>query len=130
MSSRPRARGRSRTRSRAGRRSPRSPNCGIPEVVRCGQSGGVPTRAPRILIVDDHPLFRSVARSLLTARGYVVVGEADDARTAVQAAERLAPDGVLLDVRLGADCGLDVARALTDREPSPVVVLISVDHPY
>jgi DNA-binding NarL/FixJ family response regulator len=86
-------------------------------------------RASRILIVDDHPLFRSVARTLLASRGYIVVGEAGDARSALEAAERLAPDGVLLDVRLGPECGIELARALTGAQPSLVVVLVSVDPP-
>ena len=85
--------------------------------------GGMPARASRILIVDDQPVFRSAARTLLAARGYTVVGEADCARSALEAADRLAPDGVLLDVCLGAECGLDVAHALTGAQPSLAVVL-------
>ena len=46
------------------------------------------------------------------------MGEADCARNALDAAARLAPDGVLLDVCLGAECGLDVAHALTGAQPS------------
>ncbi len=91
--------------------------------------GGVPEHAARILIVDDHPLFRSVARTLLASRGYTVVGEADCARGALAAAARLAPDGVLLDVRLGAECGIALARALIAARPSLEVVLVSADPP-
>jgi len=83
----------------------------------------------RILIVDDHPVFRSAARALLTARGYAVVGEASCTRTALDAAARLSPDGVLLDVHLGTDSGVDVARALTRAQPALAVVLVSSDWP-
>ena len=73
---------------------------------------------PRVLIVDDQPLFRRVAREVLDARGYTVVGEASCAASALEAAERLGPDAVLLDVRLGDDSGYAVARALAELEPS------------
>jgi PleD family two-component response regulator len=52
----------------------------------------------RVLIVDDAPVFRQVARELLERRGYTVVGEAGSAASAVDAVEWLAPDAVLLDV--------------------------------
>jgi DNA-binding NarL/FixJ family response regulator len=89
----------------------------------------VPARPPRILIVDDQPVFRQAARAMLTARGYAVVGEAGCARGALEAAARLAPDGVLLDLCLGADSGLDVARALVREQPGLAVVLVSADRP-
>ncbi len=89
----------------------------------------MPARASRILIVDDQPVFRQVARMLLVARGYTVVGEAGCASDALYAAERLAPDGVMLDVCLGEESGLDVAEALTSAQPSMTVVLVSADPP-
>ena len=89
----------------------------------------MPRHDSRILIVDDNPSFRSAARELLAARGYTVVGEAGCGRSALEAAARLAPDGVLLDVNLGEDCGVDVARVLTDAQPALDVVLVSADPP-
>jgi len=78
-----------------------------------------------VLIVDDQPVFRRAARALLEARGYAVVGEADCAATALEAAKQLEPDAVLLDVRLGDESGHEVARALTRLAPAPAVVLVS-----
>lgn len=89
----------------------------------------MPRHDSRILIVDDNPSFRSAVRELLAARGYTVVGEADCGRNALEAAARLAPDGVLLDVHLGEECGVDLARALTGAQPSLDVVLVSADPP-
>jgi DNA-binding NarL/FixJ family response regulator len=86
-------------------------------------------RASRILIVDDQPMFREVARTLLASRGYAVVGEAGCGREALEAASRLAPDGILLDLCLGPESGLDVAQALTRAQPSVAVVLVSADPP-
>jgi two-component system nitrate/nitrite response regulator NarL len=79
----------------------------------------------RVLIVDDQPLFRRVARELLHHRGSVVVGEAACAATAVEAATRLAPDAVLLDIRLGDDSGFDVAWELRTAAPDAAVLLMS-----
>jgi DNA-binding NarL/FixJ family response regulator len=81
----------------------------------------------RVVIVDDHPQFRKVARELLEGRGYAVVGEASDAASALDAVKRLAPDGVLLDVRLGGDDGFQVALALSEVSPAAAVVLTSCD---
>jgi DNA-binding NarL/FixJ family response regulator len=79
----------------------------------------------RVVIVDDHPQFRQVASELLKRRGYVVVGEAGDAASALDAVKRLAPDGVLLDVRLGEDDGFEVALALSEVIPATAVLLTS-----
>ena len=89
----------------------------------------MPLHDSRILIVDDNPSFRSAVRELLAARGYTVVGEAACGRSALEAATRLAPDGVLLDVHLGDECGVDVAQVLTGAQPSLDVVLVSADPP-
>jgi len=82
---------------------------------------------PRILIVDDHPAFRRAARMLLAQRGFTVIGEAGCPRTALQAAAELGPDGVLVDVHLGGECGLELTRALTRGQPALAVLLVSSD---
>jgi DNA-binding NarL/FixJ family response regulator len=80
---------------------------------------------PTLLIVDDHPGFRSLARRLLTAGGFEVVGEAADGHAAITAARQLRPDVVLLDVQLPDIDGFEVAARLRDGEAEPTVVLIS-----
>jgi DNA-binding NarL/FixJ family response regulator len=81
----------------------------------------------RVLIVDDQPCFRQAARELLRARGFGLVGEADCAEAAREAVDRLRPDAVLLDVRLGDDDGCRLARELTTARPELAVVLVSCD---
>jgi CheY-like chemotaxis protein len=82
-------------------------------------------RMRTILVVDDHPTFRATARALLEAEGFVVVGEAEDGASAVEAIQRLLPEIVLLDIQLPDFDGFEVAartRALGD---GPQIVLTS-----
>jgi DNA-binding NarL/FixJ family response regulator len=81
--------------------------------------------AATVLIVDDHPGFRAAVRRLLELEGYVVVGEAADGYTAIDAAQRLRPDFVLLDVQLPDIDGFEVAERLSGAEVTPAVVLTS-----
>jgi DNA-binding NarL/FixJ family response regulator len=80
---------------------------------------------PTLLIVDDHPGFRSLARRLLTSGGFEVVGEAGDGHAAVTAARRLRPDVVLLDIQLPDIDGFEVASRLRRSSVGPAVVLTS-----
>ena len=77
------------------------------------------------LIVDDHPSFRRFARKLLESAGYVVVGDAEDGASAIDAVTKLRPDVVLLDVLLPDMSGFDVAKELAERPERPLVVLTS-----
>ena len=78
-----------------------------------------------VLIVDDHAGFRAVARALLEADGFEVVGEAADGESALEAARRLRPDVVLLDIQLPGLDGFAVAERLAAAGRAPAVVLIS-----
>jgi DNA-binding NarL/FixJ family response regulator len=78
-----------------------------------------------VLIVDDHADFRSLARSLLEAEGLSVVGEAEDAMSALAAAARLHPQIVLLDIQLPDLDGFEVAERLGRDPDAPAVVLVS-----
>ena len=80
---------------------------------------------PTLLIVDDHPGFRSLARRLLEADGFEVVGEAADGHAAITAARTLRPDVVLLDVQLPDIDGFEVTERLRDGGAGPAVVLTS-----
>jgi DNA-binding NarL/FixJ family response regulator len=82
-------------------------------------------RIRTILVVDDHPAFRAIARTVLEAEGFVVVGEVEDGRSALAAIADLRPDVVLLDVQLPDIDGFDVAANLARLTPAPLVVLTS-----
>ena len=78
-----------------------------------------------VLIVDDHGDFRRVARALLEADGFRVVGEAVDGESAIAAARRLRPRLVLLDVQLPGIDGFAVAERLGEVREPPTIVLTS-----
>lgn len=78
-----------------------------------------------ILIVDDHPSFRAIARLALEAEGFVVIGTASDGESAVAETLRLGPDVVLLDVGLPDMTGFEVAARLRDAASPAAVVLSS-----
>jgi DNA-binding NarL/FixJ family response regulator len=66
----------------------------------------------RCLIVDDNHSFLHASRALLETQGITVVGVATTAVEALQRAEELGPDIILVDVELGADDGFELARKL------------------
>src|SRR5687768_629762 len=78
-----------------------------------------------VLIVDDHPSFRSSARAVLEADGFEIVGEAEDGATALAANRLLKPDVVLLDVQLPDANGWDLCQFLCEIQPRPAIVLVS-----
>ncbi len=81
--------------------------------------------ARTVLVVDDSAPFRATARGLLEARGYDVVGVADDGAGGLEAARSLRPDAVLLDVNLPDVDGITVAGRLAGEGYDPAVVLVS-----
>ncbi len=83
--------------------------------------------APSILVVDDDPVFRALAASVLADSGLTVVGEADSVSAALSAAVRLKPTAMLVDVGLPDGDGFALARQLTTLPWQPLVVLTSVD---
>ena len=80
----------------------------------------------RCLIVDDSPRFLAAARGLLERQGVAVVGVASSSAEALQRAEQLLPDVTLLDIDLGGESGLELARRLhgqAGRVPAPVILI-------
>ncbi len=78
-----------------------------------------------MLIVDDHPSFRALARTVLQAEGFDVIGEAVDGASALTEARRLRPELVLLDAQLPDTDGFAVAAELTRDGDGPAIVLTS-----
>ena len=84
----------------------------------------------RCLIVDDNAAFLAAARTILEGREFTIIAEATNAAEALQRAEEMEPDLVLLDIDLGEDSGFSVARQLVARTGNahPKLILISA-HP-
>ena len=82
-----------------------------------------------MLVVDDDPLVRSALALMLGGQQDLeVVGEAGDGREGVELADRLAPDVVLMDIRMPQLSGLEATRELHSRpEPPRVIVLTTFD---
>jgi DNA-binding NarL/FixJ family response regulator len=85
-------------------------------------------RPVTVLAVDDQAIFLRAARELIAATpGFTQVGEAASGPEAVERAEELRPDLVLLDVRMPEMDGIETAQRLLEARPDAVVVLISLD---
>lgn len=81
----------------------------------------------RVLIIDDHPLFRQGIRwSLEDAADIQVIGEAENGQEALKLTERLNPDVVLVDINLPGLNGLEVARVIKRRDPRMGIIVLSV----
>jgi DNA-binding NarL/FixJ family response regulator len=80
----------------------------------------------RVLVADDHSLFRDGIISLLEAAGFEVVGQAGDGQAAVEAALRLRPDLVLLDITMPQLSGLEALRLIKRELPETQVVMLTV----
>ncbi len=79
----------------------------------------------RILIADDHSLFRDGLRSLLGAQGHEVVAEAKNGIEAVELTQRTRPDLVLMDVSMPELDGIAATRQLTSLMPEVKVVILT-----
>jgi DNA-binding NarL/FixJ family response regulator len=77
----------------------------------------------RILIVDDSRHFLDAARGALEQDGITVVGVASTSAEALRLARELRPDGILVDIDLGDESGLDLAREFAASEAAPVVLI-------
>lgn len=80
----------------------------------------------RVLVADDHSLFRDGIVSLLEAAGFNVIGQVGDGQAAVAAARELQPDLVLMDITMPVMTGLDALRQMREEMPQIQVVMLTV----
>jgi DNA-binding NarL/FixJ family response regulator len=80
----------------------------------------------RVLVVDDHDIFRSGLRSLLTEHGFDVAADAADAETALELLEDLLPDVILMDIHMPGIGGVEATRRITISAPLARVVVLTI----
>ncbi len=83
-------------------------------------------RSLRVVLADDHHLFREGLRGMLVADGISVVGEATDGDGAVAAARELEPDVVVVDLRMPGSSGIDAVRRIVSSRPEAHVIVLTV----
>lgn len=84
----------------------------------------------KVLLVDDHELFREGLYTFLTLRGYNIVGAAQDGFEAITQTRALRPDVVLMDMQMPRCNGRDAMRHLKSEMPSLKVILMTMtDNP-
>ncbi len=84
------------------------------------------TQAIRVLLVDDHEVIRVGLRTVLgQTQGVTVVGEAGTMAEAIQQAQRLKPDVILMDVRLPDGSGVDACREILGALPGTRVIFLT-----
>ena len=84
------------------------------------------TDALRVLLVDDHDLFRTGLRNLLEANGLAVAGEASTGVEAVQSVAELAPDVVVMDLNMPGMTGVEATRQIASAAPLTRVVVLTI----
>ncbi len=99
------------------------------EAVRVGQATKHAVEAsPRVLLVDDHDLFRRGLRTLLEAEGVDVIGEADTGRDALAQIGVLAPDVVVMDLNMPGITGAEATAKMSMTAPTTRVLVLSASN--
>ena len=90
------------------------------------QSGVDEAISVRVLLVDDHDLFRTGLRNLLEERGVVIAGEAGDGAEAVRLVREVAPDVVIMDLHMPGVSGIEAIRQIVGIAPLTRVLVLTI----
>jgi DNA-binding NarL/FixJ family response regulator len=81
---------------------------------------------PRVLLVDDHDLFRAGLRNLLEDQGVQIIGECTNGRDALRAVKDLAPDVVVMDLNMPGISGVEATRQISMIAPLTRVLVLTI----
>src|SRR5262249_50617252 len=104
--------------------TPSQKGVAVSEVLQAAE--GRSAESLRVLIVDDHDLFRTGLRNLLEEQGVQIVGEAAGGAEAVKIVRELAPDVVVMDLDMPGMGGVDATRHITGIAPLTRVVMLTI----
>jgi DNA-binding NarL/FixJ family response regulator len=90
------------------------------------QGDSQPAAVPRVLLVDDHDLFRTGLRNLLDEQAVEVVGECDNGTDALRAVRELAPDVVVMDLNMPGISGVEATRQISMIAPLTRVLVLTI----
>ena len=93
---------------------------------RLGVAVYAPPQQLRVVLVDDHPVYRQGLGKLLMECGIDVVAQAGNGSDAIRIVEETAPDVVVMDLNMPGMSGIEVTRRLTERNPATRVLVVSV----
>ena len=85
-----------------------------------------PASAPRVLLVDDHDLFRTGLRNLLEEQGVQIAGECENGTEALRAVRELAPDVVVMDLNMPGISGVEATRQISMIAPLTRVLVLTI----
>ena len=95
--------------------------------VQTERAGGRAMTGIRILLADDHAIFRKGLREIIDKQSdMTVVGEAEDGVEAVSKAEELAPDIILMDLKMPRLDGIGATRLITERDPEAKIIILTM----
>jgi two-component system nitrate/nitrite response regulator NarL len=80
----------------------------------------------RLLLVDDHALFRRGLRRLFEGHGFEIAGEASNGRAAVQLATELKPDIIIMDLSMPVMGGVEAIKRIVERDPDARVLVLTI----
>jgi len=80
----------------------------------------------RVMIVDDHRVFRESLHQSLTAQGFEIVGEAKNGQEAIDLAAAVRPEVVLMDITMPGIDGIEATRKLKERVPATFIIILTM----
>jgi DNA-binding NarL/FixJ family response regulator len=80
----------------------------------------------RVVLVDDHTIFRQGLRQALVERGIEIIGEASNGQSGAKLVSELAPDVAVLDLHMPLMDGIEATRAIVERDPKAKVLMLTI----